>query len=307
MEIRQLIYFMKVCEHGSILQASKYTYISQQALSKAISSLEKEIGLPLFFRNSRGIELTAAGSRLREMAGPVISSMEYLTSEMKNIASVQGAVINIAATSGMEFFVDDYTISKFSDTHQGYDISINEHPYQACEDMVGAGTINCALINGPSDKTSLLVKTLSRRTRMAVVPKSSPLSQKKQLSISDFKDCSIISSINNRCHGRFLSLCHRAGFEPKFNRVGDSSTVYSYCKTRPTIGLVIDFMVLRDRPRLPGHVAIPLNPDEIDFPIDFITNKAQFERSIIKSLYEHMLQAVSATKVTYEPLDLDWD
>ena len=50
MELRQLRYFLEVCQYGSILQASRHIFLSQQALSRAIASLEQELGLTLFLR-----------------------------------------------------------------------------------------------------------------------------------------------------------------------------------------------------------------------------------------------------------------
>ena len=55
MDIRQLQYFLTTCEHGSFLKAAEYAYVSQQALSKAIASLEKEIGLSLFTVGTRSL------------------------------------------------------------------------------------------------------------------------------------------------------------------------------------------------------------------------------------------------------------
>ena len=52
MTIRQLQYFAKIYECGSLLKASELLYISQQALSRSLSTLEQEIGMPLFYRHA---------------------------------------------------------------------------------------------------------------------------------------------------------------------------------------------------------------------------------------------------------------
>ena len=57
MELRQLEYFMITCEKGSFNQAAECLYTTQPNVSKVISSLEKELGRPLFERSSRGITL----------------------------------------------------------------------------------------------------------------------------------------------------------------------------------------------------------------------------------------------------------
>ncbi|MEI3282916.1 MAG: LysR family transcriptional regulator [Enterocloster sp.] len=52
MELRQLEYFMVTCEKGSFNQAAECLYTTQPNVSKVISSLEKELGRPLFERTA---------------------------------------------------------------------------------------------------------------------------------------------------------------------------------------------------------------------------------------------------------------
>ena len=61
MELRQLRYFIEVAESKSLSAAIKKLFIAQPALSRSIKELESEIGVDLFTRSSKGMELTRAG------------------------------------------------------------------------------------------------------------------------------------------------------------------------------------------------------------------------------------------------------
>ena len=64
MQIKTLRYFVELAKAGSFYAAAKNLLISQQGLSKAISSLEDELGLTLVNRSSRGVRLTREGEVL---------------------------------------------------------------------------------------------------------------------------------------------------------------------------------------------------------------------------------------------------
>ena len=64
MTLLQLHYFDTVCQAGTVSGAAAMLHIAQPSLSVALKNLEEELGLELFARRGRGLELTAAGSRL---------------------------------------------------------------------------------------------------------------------------------------------------------------------------------------------------------------------------------------------------
>ena len=80
MELRQLEYFMITCEKGSFNQAAECLYTTQPNVSKVISSLEKELGRPLFERSSRGIHITPYGETVREYAQNILHNVSLINS-----------------------------------------------------------------------------------------------------------------------------------------------------------------------------------------------------------------------------------
>lgn len=86
MEIRQLRYFIAVADTLSFSRAAESVYLSQSALSRQISELEKEVGVPLLRRTTRQVELTEAGKALQLYAKELISRWEKMIPEVRNRA-----------------------------------------------------------------------------------------------------------------------------------------------------------------------------------------------------------------------------
>ncbi|MEJ8822784.1 LysR substrate-binding domain-containing protein [Variovorax humicola] len=76
MELRQLRYFVGVCEAGSLLQAAGRLHVAQPALGQQIAALEDEVGSKLFERSSRGMALNDAGRTFLEHARVVLADVE---------------------------------------------------------------------------------------------------------------------------------------------------------------------------------------------------------------------------------------
>ena len=76
MELRQLRYFVAIAESGSFSRAAEKVFVAQSALSHQIAQLEHELGIALFHRSRRGIELTEAGHRFAPHAVSILRQTE---------------------------------------------------------------------------------------------------------------------------------------------------------------------------------------------------------------------------------------
>lgn len=80
MDMNKIRYFCTIVKSGSLVEASQLLGISQPALSKAVKSLEQELGNKLLIPSGRGIAITDQGLRLAEEAIPLLEKIEELRS-----------------------------------------------------------------------------------------------------------------------------------------------------------------------------------------------------------------------------------
>ena len=87
-ELRHLRYFVAVAEAGSLkLAAEKKLHTTQPSLSRQIRHLEREVGVPLFSRSTRGVELTAAGRVFLDHARVTLSQAETAVRSARQIVT----------------------------------------------------------------------------------------------------------------------------------------------------------------------------------------------------------------------------
>lgn len=92
MEIKQLKYFITTAELGSINQAAKQLYTSQPNVSKIITAFEEDIGAEVFYRTSKGVNLTPAGEKLYEYAKVILKNAEIMSDIVMEKAKKKFAV-----------------------------------------------------------------------------------------------------------------------------------------------------------------------------------------------------------------------
>ncbi len=90
MEIRTLRYFLAVAREENMTRAAEILHVTQPTLSKALKSLEDELGKKLFIRHSFSIRLTEEGVLLRNRAEDLISMADKIEREFISLDDISG-------------------------------------------------------------------------------------------------------------------------------------------------------------------------------------------------------------------------
>src|ERR1700754_4429969 len=77
MELRHLRYFVAIAEERSFTRAAERLWVAQPGLSSQIRRLEAELGITLFTRHTRGVDLTDAGETFLERARAALAAADF--------------------------------------------------------------------------------------------------------------------------------------------------------------------------------------------------------------------------------------
>src|SRR5690625_181838 len=96
MELHQMRYVLAVAHARSFTRAAEACHVVQSALSQQISKLERELGVPLFSRSSRRVELTAAGAAFVPWARTTLDAVDRAAAEAVAADGVVSGPVGIA-------------------------------------------------------------------------------------------------------------------------------------------------------------------------------------------------------------------
>ncbi len=140
--------FVLVADEGSISGAARAGFASQPALSKAIRELEKQIGLPLFERNPRGVILTEAGALLHEHARALFALEAQTETALAALQNVDGGTLRIGATTTLANYVLPPLLGEFRRQFPRVTLTLERANSRAIEAQLAAYALDIAFIEG---------------------------------------------------------------------------------------------------------------------------------------------------------------
>lgn len=169
-ELRQLAYFVAVCEERSFSRAAARSFISQSAISHQIARLEKDLGVVLFDRSTRSVVPTEATIRLLPLAKQILS----LESAIRAAVRTSGPRIRLVAN--MSFAIRCLAaIAATRESHPGVEIEFVIKPFRQRIEAIAEGDCDVALIRGRVEQPGLTVVPLWVEDLVIAVATSHPL------------------------------------------------------------------------------------------------------------------------------------
>ena len=194
MQTQQLRYFVAAADSGSFRAASQELFVAQSSISIAVKDLEQELGVILFRRTSRGIEITPEGAEALERARAVIEQLDAMESLFTKAGKVSGP--HFAVSSQHYSLVVD-AFGDFAQAHAGeaWEIALresytNEIIRDVQEGRSDLGVVYLSNYNDRAIRRALTAAGLSFASLYvarphAIVRAAHPLASRTSIAISD--------------------------------------------------------------------------------------------------------------------------
>ncbi|WP_077213474.1 LysR family transcriptional regulator [Bacillus dakarensis] len=185
MELRQLHYFIAVAEELNFSRAAERLLITQPPLSLQIQNLEKELGIPLFFRNNRHVELTEAGKFFYKEVSAAIYHLNRTVKEAQRIHHGKVGTIKVGFVGSATYDILPAILREFRLNHPEVEIKLTEMSTPNQIEALCAEEIDIGVLRPPVKIGPLQTDVVSRTSCVLAVPKYHPLLKKQIVNLAD--------------------------------------------------------------------------------------------------------------------------
>ncbi|TQR20726.1 LysR family transcriptional regulator [Psychrobacillus vulpis] len=193
MEWQRLEYFQTLAKVQHMTRAAEILSISQPALSRSISSLEEEIGVPLFDRQGRSIILNRYGLMFLHRVNRIMNEMnEGLTDIQQLIHPEQGEVaLGFLHTLGTNIVPN--LIRTFHDEYPGITFQLKQNHTHTQLNQLKSGELDLCLLASIENEKMIEWTELWRDELFIIVPIDHPLANRKSIQLRKLANESFIS------------------------------------------------------------------------------------------------------------------
>jgi DNA-binding transcriptional LysR family regulator len=218
MELRHLVYFKAVAEELNYRKAAEKLFISQPGLSRQVKQLEELLGVQLFERDKKRVELTAAGAFLKGEVDFVINHLEATKGQLRLIESGKVGELRIGFLGSASNQILPDLLSRINTEEPLITTSLEELSNSVQVEMIQKVKLDLGFVRLASVPDGLEIKPVFRDTFSLVVPENHSISNSEFRSVSQFSEESFIlfsSDYSNHYYEQIMGICRDAGFSPK--------------------------------------------------------------------------------------------
>ncbi|GLV14827.1 LysR family transcriptional regulator [Alicyclobacillus hesperidum] len=223
MELLQLEYFQTVARLQHMTKAAEELQIAQPSLSKTISRLEEDLGVPLFDRTGRQIRLNAYGEAFLARVQRAFVELNEGKREIRDLARLNEDIVTLAVSTPR---ILPGLLGAFLASHP--DVRFRQF-FESAPEMkrqIENGEVDFCISSAAIEGIDIEWRPLLTEEIFLIVPSNHPLAVRESIRLAEVKDEPFIS-MNAGYEFRELTdrLCREAGFVPHIHFAGDEPDV----------------------------------------------------------------------------------
>ena len=264
MELQQLKYFRAAAEMQHVTRAAEKLFVSQSAISRAITQLEEELGVKLFNRQGRAIVLTRYGQLFLDCVIRVHSVIDSARRTLGEESGKETGRISLGFVPSLGLELVPRLIKEYRRKFPRIQFTLVQQFPPALMEQLHSGTVDlCLSVPGMFDPPGIRWTPLYNEEMVIVLPQTHRLARRRSLRLKDLaQELFLCQTPGHTLRIMFERACVEAKFVPKIGFEGlDPVTLRGMIAAGLGIG-----MLPRSPVRVAGIVEVKLSQPHIVCP-----------------------------------------
>jgi DNA-binding transcriptional LysR family regulator len=297
MELRHLRTIVAVAQHRSLTKAGEELYLTQSAISQQIRRLERELGIEVFRRTSRSVELTPEGQVILGYAQRVLAEVDGLQSELEELTGLLRGQLRIGGvypTGPYDLFG---MLADFRSEHPGVAVHMVEDTQDDLLAALRADELDCAFTAlDPDALGDEFAATLLWEEEIVVaLPSGHPLCERPRVTLHELAAEDMIAYRDNSALRRRLErTMAELGLEPRNAFICTEMAAVRGLASKG-LGVAVLPRSIAEQPGPPIELR-PIGPDRLTWPLALVWRAARRQTPAGKAFLKVALEYAERTE-----------
>ena len=285
MTITQLKYTLAVAEFGNFTTASEKCFVTQPTLSMQVQKLEEELGVTIFNRSTKPLQVTEVGEKVLIQARKIVEESSRMNDVISEEKGIIGGTLKVGIIPTVSPTLLPLFLNIFIKKHKNVDLKIEEYNTDTLSKKIEDNTIDCAIAATPLNNSKIIERPLYYEPFVAYVPEHHFLSGNKSLELDDLSNSDLLILEDGHCfRNQVLNLCSLDDLNKQYElKSGSFETLINLSNNGPWM-TIIPYLHSKLLPDSNKINLIEFNNPAPAREISIIYSKTQLKLPIINAL-----------------------
>ena len=285
MTITQLKYTLAVAEHGNFTTASDKCFVTQPTLSMQVQKLEEELGVVIFNRSTKPLQVTEIGQKVLFQAKKIVEESSRMNDVVSEEKGIIGGTLKVGIIPTVSSTLLPLFLNIFTKKHKNVELKIEEFNTETINQKLEDNTIDCAIAATPLNNNRIIERPLYYEPFVAYVPNHHFLAGNKVLEVDDLSNGDILILQDGHCfRDQVLNLCSFEDLNKQYElKSGSFETLINLSNNGPWMTIIPYLHSNNLSPKNLENI-IPFEEPSPAREISMIYSKSQLKLPVINAL-----------------------
>lgn len=182
-----------IAEAGSFMAAAIDLNLSQPALTRIVQRVEKAVGLELFRRSTRRVEITPAGTEFVALANRILADLRISFDSLREISDEQRGRVIVSSVMSVAYTQLPRIVARYRQSRPRVELQLREGVHGTVLDDVRSGVADLGITYLDEVPPEFASTALAREALHVVMPKAHPLARRKGLALEELTPYPLVS------------------------------------------------------------------------------------------------------------------